>query len=782
MFLALLLLGLWVLAGWSLLYAPLRDTRRLARERAARLRQLREERDQLVEQLRQAEARLEEARAVPSALAGTVSRDLRGTADAMLGLSDLLCRASLPPVPARYARALRQSGSGLLALVDDLAQYAECATDPIRVTPELLRLEEVVDGARDQALARAAGRYVELPVHWRVSPPAVLLGDHALVGHALRALLADGLGRGATSPALEVSADGPGRWAFRLDSEDRADRPGEDAGHPGIRELRRTLLGRLVGALGGTWLPEVAGQPAGFILPLPAPAGLPAELECAPPPAGTRILVHGVDTLAPPGCREALEEAGLRVLETPPFAAPAETLIEAAAAERPIRAVLLVAEHADARIAPAVDACRRGAWPAAAVLLLLPPGVWPAPEWAAGLGLHGLLPWPLPSGDLAQAIGLALQRVDRGLAAPVVTPAVVAEARAMAAHRTAEAGDPCRQLHVLVVDDAEASRLVASEYLAALGCIVEQAASGPEAVDRVRLGGVDVVFLDLLMPGVDGFATARQLQELPGDLGAVPVVALTADALPAVRERCRAAGMAAHLAKPVRQEDLARVLRSVVPHTAHSAPEPGTHDFLTVARRALREAGGALREHTPAAAAPAVEDLLVAARAIGARDVCRAAGELTGAVRELDTDAAWSAHAELERAVAERVQQLREEGPLDPVRIAEYRGLEDRSPGLFGELVRIALKDLPGRVAMLGEALHAGEADAVRELAHALKGAALQIGAGRVGALARDLERMGREGAVPGGPARADELSAAWEEARSALAALPEVAQAPVRT
>lgn len=86
-------------------------------------------------------------------------------------------------------------------------------------------------------------------------------------------------------------------------------------------------------------------------------------------------------------------------------------------------------------------------------------------------------------------------------------------------------------VRVLVVDDVATNRLVALTQLRQVGAKACEAASGAEALDRLAAEAVDVVLLDMNMPGLDGLATFRQLRALPAPQGQVAVVALTADAM-----------------------------------------------------------------------------------------------------------------------------------------------------------------------------------------------------------------------------------------------------------
>ncbi|MGE0027223.1 MAG: response regulator transcription factor [Thermoleophilia bacterium] len=78
--------------------------------------------------------------------------------------------------------------------------------------------------------------------------------------------------------------------------------------------------------------------------------------------------------------------------------------------------------------------------------------------------------------------------------------------------------------HVLVVDDERAIRRLLRMYLTDAGFTVAEAATGEEAIDQVRRGGIDIVLLDLMLPGMDGYEVCRRLRETTS----TPVIMLTA--------------------------------------------------------------------------------------------------------------------------------------------------------------------------------------------------------------------------------------------------------------
>ncbi|MBI5335029.1 MAG: response regulator [Burkholderiales bacterium] len=129
-------------------------------------------------------------------------------------------------------------------------------------------------------------------------------------------------------------------------------------------------------------------------------------------------------------------------------------------------------------------------------------------------------------------------------------------------------------LRVLLAEDNPVNALVAEAVLQQLGCVVETVEDGAAAVARVQAGQrggpppaarpIELVLMDCQMPLMDGFEAARRIRAAEAASGQppVPIVALTASALPGDRERCLSAGMQGHLAKPFSPEDLTAVLHA----------------------------------------------------------------------------------------------------------------------------------------------------------------------------------------------------------------------------
>jgi CheY-like chemotaxis protein len=133
----------------------------------------------------------------------------------------------------------------------------------------------------------------------------------------------------------------------------------------------------------------------------------------------------------------------------------------------------------------------------------------------------------------------------------------------LAGERTAALAGNLAGARVLVAEDNAVNREIAAAILESLGCAVELAEDGAQAVVAARAGGHDAILMDCQMPMMDGYAASRAIRrdEQAGGRAAVPIIALTANALAGDRERCLAAGMNEHVAKPVTREQLVVALQ-----------------------------------------------------------------------------------------------------------------------------------------------------------------------------------------------------------------------------
>ncbi len=134
------------------------------------------------------------------------------------------------------------------------------------------------------------------------------------------------------------------------------------------------------------------------------------------------------------------------------------------------------------------------------------------------------------------------------------TPAAPAKAVSQRSHRS---------LHVLLVDDNLVNQKLMRNLLERAGHHVVIVGDGAHAVEAAKAGAFDLIFMDLQMPGMDGFEATSLIRKQSATGRRVPIIALTAHAMNSHRDQCLQAGMNGFLSKPVNFEELLRVIDDI---------------------------------------------------------------------------------------------------------------------------------------------------------------------------------------------------------------------------
>jgi CheY-like chemotaxis protein/HPt (histidine-containing phosphotransfer) domain-containing protein len=266
-----------------------------------------------------------------------------------------------------------------------------------------------------------------------------------------------------------------------------------------------------------------------------------------------------------------------------------------------------------------------------------------------------------------------------------------------------------------------------------MGYDADVAANGLEVLEALSRQLYDVVLMDVQMPEMDGLEATRNLRrELPGDRQP-HIVAMTANAMQGDREMCLAAGMDDYVSKPIRIEELVEAL-SKSRHLAKSqaltaSPIPALEPEQTIAGPEPGPRG-------------TVETLALPSDASGP--------ELNAAV-------------------------------LDPTALESLLSMLGGEFAYLVELIDSFLEDAPQLLAELNEFVEGEDAAGVRRVAHSLKSNGADFGATTFSNLCRELEMMGKEGAIDGAADLAAHIAAEYGNVEVALAAVRREGRIPSR-
>ncbi len=233
-------------------------------------------------------------------------------------------------------------------------------------------------------------------------------------------------------------------------------------------------------------------------------------------------------------------------------------------------------------------------------------------------------------------------------------------------------------LTVLVVDDNDVNRMYLLHLLRKNGHTPLAAADGGQALALAASQAVDCILMDVQLPDMDGLTVTRAIRDgqcAPANSPNVPILALTAFAMQGDRERCLAAGMNDHVAKPVRGRDLlvalARVVTGRTDRTPDAAETQAALDlsefsrkgslefaaellglFVELAEPKGRELAEAVRRGDVAAAAGLAHDLAGMAGPLRAEALGKTMRALLAACQTGDTQACRQSHVQAEAALA----------------------------------------------------------------------------------------------------------------------------------
>ncbi len=219
-------------------------------------------------------------------------------------------------------------------------------------------------------------------------------------------------------------------------------------------------------------------------------------------------------------------------------------------------------------------------------------------------------------------------------------------------------------LRVLIAEDNLINRNLVTRVLEGEGHQVIGVDDGIGILEALERSPVDLILIDIEMPRMDGLEATRRIRKKERAGGTrIPIVALTAHAMPSDRERCLAAGMDGYVAKPIRRAVLFEAMAAALPPSQRVSAETNSADwsndemkglaatFISTSKNDLQEIETALREHDSETVVRVAHGIAGAAGIVGAPDVLDCARRMEKLARQGDLQGAVAWFKALSRAV-----------------------------------------------------------------------------------------------------------------------------------
>jgi CheY-like chemotaxis protein/HPt (histidine-containing phosphotransfer) domain-containing protein len=516
--------------------------------------------DNLIQELRLTNQQLVALSRAKSEFLATLSHEIRTPLNLVLGTLGLLLKTSLSEEQLGFVKTASESGQVLLNLIDNMLDLSKIETGHLELVQSTFDIVQLVESVAELLAPQAHDHHIEIATLVSLSIPRWLRGDVGRLRQVLLGLVSNAVKfthKGGVAISVSLAEEEEEWLQLRFEVKDTGIGMAEAVkaklftspytDHAGARGYRGTGLGlvvarHLVVMMGGEiGCRSQLGQGSTFWFTVKCPCV--ASRSTRPlfsSVRGLRVLLVEDNPVSHQVHERQLEAWGVQVTGVNTGNAALAALREAEETSTPYATVLIdqdlpdiTGEELGSQILslPKLADSR--------LILMTKMAASSVSARIRQLGFRASLAKPVRRSSLYRWLCLV-----NGL----VSSNEIVEQEPTAYDRLA-----LPRKRILLAEDSQVSQILIVAMLEKAGYQVDTVSDGPEVLQALQTIPYDLVLMDVAMPTMNGFEAASEIRRLPDPEGHIPIIAITADNLSEIRERCFAVGMNDYLTKPVEQ-------------------------------------------------------------------------------------------------------------------------------------------------------------------------------------------------------------------------------------